>query len=98
MPSRRQSPAAARLNMALTGLRDFLTEPTCRQCEVLEICLKRLLDDASGFRSARLSSLLRSLRQAVPFSYVHRPLPCKRCLPAEIFATYLTPEEESSVI
>lgn len=94
MPSIRQNPSPARLVTAFSALGDFLTEPACCHCEVLEICLKRLREDASDHKSSYPTTLLKSLHQVVPFTYVHRRLPCLRCVPAEILATYLTPGEE----
>jgi len=85
---------AARLATALNALCDFLFEPSCRQCEVLQVCFTHLQEDASEHPSCFPGSLLRSLRRVTPFAYVHRRSPCRRCVPAEILAAYLTPGEE----
>ena len=85
---------ATRLATALGALCDFLSEPSCRQCEVLQGCLRHLQEDASERPSVYSINLLRSLRGVVPFAYVHHRFPCRRCLPAEILAVYLTPGEE----
>ena len=92
--SEAQRPPVARLATTLTALCDFLSEPSCRQCEVLQICFKHLQEDASERPSFFPSGLLRSLRRAVPFAYVRRYSHCRRCVPAEILAAYLTPGEE----
>ncbi len=89
-----QSQPATRLANALSALGDFLFEPSCRQCEVLQVCFKHLQEDASEHPSFFSGDLLRSLRRATPFAYVHRRSPCRRCIPAEILAAYLTPGEE----
>jgi len=94
MPSTRQSSPPARLAAAFSALCDLLAEPDCHHCEVLEICLKHLREDASDHKFSHPSTLLQSLHQVVPFAYVHRRLPCLRCVPAEILAAYLTPGEE----
>jgi hypothetical protein len=85
---------ATRLATTLGALCDFLGEPSCRQCEVLQGCLRHLQEDASERPSVYSMSLRRSLRGVVPFAYVHHRFPCRRCLPAEILAVYLTPGEE----
>jgi len=87
-------PLAARLATTLSALCDFLSEPSCRQCEVLEICFKHLQTDASEHRPSYPRSLLRSLRRVPPFSVTHRRCDGRRCVPAELLATYLTPGEE----
>lgn len=55
-----QPQPATRLVAALGALGDFLGEPACRQCEVLQICFKRLQEDVSECSSSFPSSLLRS--------------------------------------
>ncbi|MBI3799943.1 MAG: hypothetical protein HY268_23585 [Deltaproteobacteria bacterium] len=89
-----QHEPVTRLATALGALCDFLSEPSCRQCEVLQGCLRHLQEDASERPSVYSISLRRSLRGVVPFAYVHHRFPCRRCLPAEILAVYLTPGEE----
>ncbi len=94
MPSKRQNSSLISLVAASSALQDFLAEPACCHCEVLEICFKHLLEDLSDCKSSRRSTLLHSLRQVVPFTYVHRRLSCRRCVPAEILSAYLTPGED----
>ncbi len=84
----------ARLATALSALCDFLCEPSCRQCEVFQICLRHLQEDALERPSVFPGGLLRSLRRVAPFPYIRRRFPCRRCVPAEILAAYLTPGEE----
>lgn len=81
-----------RMVAAMDALCDFLTEPNCRQCEVLGICLRRLTEDASQ-QSPASRAVLRALRRASAFACARRRFGCRRCLPAEIFAAYLTPGE-----
>ena len=85
---------SAHLATALDALSDFLAEPNCRQCEVLQICYQHLQEDVAEHPSVYPVSLLRSLRGVLPFAYVRRYSPCRRCIPAEILATYLTPGED----
>jgi len=89
-----QPQPATRLASALSALGDFLFEPSCRQCEVLQVCFTHLQEDAAERPSFFPGSLLRSLRRVTPFAYVRRRSPCRRCIPAEILAAYLTPGEE----
>jgi hypothetical protein len=84
----------ARLATALTALCDFLSEPSCRQCEVLQVCFKHLQEDVAERPSFFPNGLLRSLRRVEPFAYVRRHSHCRRCVPAEILAAYLTPGED----
>jgi hypothetical protein len=85
---------AMRLANALGALCDFLSEPSCRQCEVLQGCLRHLQEDASERPSVQSIGPVRALRGGAPFAYVHHRFPCRRCPPAEILAMYLTPGEE----
>jgi hypothetical protein len=85
---------ATRLATALGALCDFLCEPSCRQCEVLQVCLRHLQEDVAEHPSLFPRSLLRCLRRVTPFAYVRRHSPCPRCISAEILAAYLTPGEE----
>lgn len=89
-----QHQPAARLVSTLSALRKFLFEPDCRQCEVLQICLRHLQEDALERPSLFPSSLLHALRRVSSFAYVRRRSPCRRCMPAEILTAYLTPGEE----
>lgn len=91
MPPTASSQPVERVVATLDALCDFLTEPSCRQCEVLAICLRHLEEDASQ-HNATPSDMLRALRRMGTFSYVRR-FDCRRCIPAEILATYLTPGE-----
>ena len=81
---------ACKLTLTLHALCEFLTDPRCQSCQVLEICLKRMRDDSSDQRSELPRELLRSLRHVVPFAASHRRCAGQRCLPAEILMTYLT--------
>lgn len=81
-----------RMIATIDALCDFFTKPSCRQCEVLAICLKRLEDDASQ-QSTPSRTVLRALRRANSFSFARRRFDCRRCIPAEILAAYLTPGE-----
>lgn len=81
----------SRLAETSHSLCEFLDDPQCRSCEVLEICLKRLRDDASNRRSMMPRESLRKLRQVVPFAASHRRCEGQRCLPAEMLLIYLTP-------
>jgi hypothetical protein len=85
---------SARLAIALSALCDFLCEPSCRQCEVFQICLRHLQEDVAERPPLFPNRLLRSLRRVMPFAYVRRCFPCRRCIPAEILAAYFTPGEE----
>ena len=87
---------ANQLTATLYGLYEFLDDPRCRSCEVLEICLKRLREDASNRRSTMPKKMLRQLRQVVPFTASHRRCEGQRCLPAEMLMAYLTPSYESA--
>ncbi len=93
MPSAIQPQSTDRVVATLDALCDFLAEPSCRQCEVLAICLKHLEEDATQHPTAP-SDILRALRRVGVFSYVRRRFDCHRCVPAEILAAYLTPGEE----
>jgi hypothetical protein len=89
-----QQQSATRLVSALSALRRFLFEAECRQCEVLQICLRHLQEDAAERPSLYPRSLLHALRRVSSFTYVRRRSPCRRCVPSEILAAYLTPGEE----
>jgi hypothetical protein len=86
--------SAARLVSTLRALRQFLFESECRQCEVLQICLRHLQEDAAERPSLYPRRLLHALWRVSSFAYVRRRSPCLRCMPAEILAAYLTPGEE----
>lgn len=96
MLSGRGAPAS-RLTMTLNALCDFLDDPRCRGCEVLEICLKHLRDDASTWRSEVPKNILRKLRHTVPFAASHRRCESRRCLPSEMLMAYLTRIRESEL-
>lgn len=91
--SRVQRSSTARLTTGLSTLSEFLAEPTCRQCGVLEICFAHLLEDAAAHHSSYAKRLSRALHGVVPFAS-NRRSGCCRCVPAEILAAYLTPGEE----
>lgn len=91
-----QPPQTNRLATTFNALYAFLDDPNCRSCEVLELCLKHLQDDTSAHRSSYPKSLLRILRRIVPFSAAHRRCEGRRCVPAEILMSYLTPGEKSA--
>jgi hypothetical protein len=83
-----------RVTTAFTAFSEFLSQPCCRRCEVLEICVKRLRDDVMQHRAACPKDLLHALRRTVPFPASHASAGCGRCLPAEILMTYLTPGKD----
>jgi hypothetical protein len=87
-----QPQSVERVIATLDALCDFLAEPSCRRCEVLAICLRRLEEDASQ-QSIPSREVLRALRRANSFSFARRRFDCRRCVPAEILAAYLTPGE-----
>jgi hypothetical protein len=89
-----KNPLEERVVTAFSALSEFLSQPRCGRCEVLEICLQRLRDDAEQRRAAYPRPLLRVLRRTVPFPASHASAGCRRCLPAEILLLYLTPGEE----
>lgn len=91
MPASEFQPPVQRLAASLDALCDFLTEPNCRQCEVLAVCLQHLQDDAAEYRPTLPARVLRSLRRVSAFPYVRRRFDCRRCVPAHILAAYLTP-------
>jgi hypothetical protein len=95
MASSTQRPSVARLTATLSAVCDFLTDPACRQCDVLAVCLRRLQEDVSELGSSSLRKLPGALRQVSPPIYVHSRFRCQRCGPAELLATYLTPGEEN---
>lgn len=86
---------ADRLAATLAEMCSFLTEASCGQCEVLAVCLRRLQADVSEQGAAARERLLRALRQAPALPALRYRFECRRCLPAEVLATYLTPEESS---
>ena|SRR5215468_9178543 len=94
MASTEQYPPVHRLTTTLDALSVFLDDPDCCSCEILEICLKHLQDDVRTCRFAYPKSLLRTLRRLVPFSAAHRHCESRRCAPAEILMSYLTPGEK----
>ncbi|MGE0827460.1 MAG: hypothetical protein AB7G75_32275 [Candidatus Binatia bacterium] len=81
-----------RLRTTFDALSNCLSRAGCQRCEILEICLKRLQEDVLDSKGVYPKSLLQTLRQAVPFVTTHRRENCRRCLPAEILMTYLTPQ------
>jgi len=83
-----------RVAITFAAFSEFLSQPCCGRCEVLEICLKRLQDDAMQHRALYPKALLHALRRTVPFPASHAHAGCGRCLPAEILMLYLTPGEE----
>lgn len=87
---------ASRLTATVYDLCEFLDDPRCRSCEVLEICLKRLRDDVLNQRSTMPKEVCRKLRQVVPFAASHRRCDGQRCLPAEMLMVYLTYSHESA--
>jgi len=87
---------ANRLAMTLNALCDFLDDPHCRGCEVLELCFKRLQTDASARRSEMPRDVLQKLRQTVPFTASPRRCNGQRCLPAEMLMVYLTRTSEAA--
>jgi len=92
---RRRTPAFSNV-FFLSGSGMLLALPLCskNKCEVLQICLRHLQEDASERPSLFPRSLLHALRRVSSFAYVRRRSPCRRCMPAEILAAYLTPGEE----
>ena len=82
-----------RIATAFAAFSEFLSQSCCGRCEVLEICLKRLQDDATRHRASSSKTLLHALRRTVPFPASHAPAGCGRCLPAEMLMLYLTPGE-----
>ena len=86
-------PVEERVTTAFAAFSEFLSQPCCGRCEVLEICLKRLRDDAMQHRASSPKALLHALRRTVPFPVSHAPAGCGRCRPAEILMLYLTPGE-----
>ena len=87
-------PTERRVTAAFAAFSEFLAQPSCGRCEVLEICLKRLQEEAVQHRASYPKALLHALRRTVPFPTSHVPAGCGRCLPAEILMSYLTPGEE----
>jgi hypothetical protein len=87
-------PVEERVTTAFSAFSEFLSQPRCGRCEVLEICLKRLQDDTARHRATYPKTLLRALRRTVPFPASHASAGCGRCLPAEILTLYLTPGEQ----
>jgi hypothetical protein len=83
-----------RVTAAFAAFSEFLAQPCCGRCEVLEICLKRLQEETVQHRASYPKALLYALRRTVPFPASHAPMGCGRCLPAEILMLYLTPGEE----
>jgi hypothetical protein len=79
-----------RMIATIDALCDFLTEPSCRRCQVLAVCLRRVEEDASQ-QPIPSHTVLRALRRANAFSLARRRFDCRRCTPAEILAVYLTP-------
>jgi hypothetical protein len=90
-----QRPPAARLTATLSAMCDFLEDPHCRRCDILAVCLNRLHEDVSELDAASLKRLPQILRQGSLSTSIRRHFHCQRCAPAEILATYLTPEEKN---
>jgi hypothetical protein len=87
---------AYRLTSTLDLLSGVATGSQCRHCEILETCLRHLQEDASVQMPSVRRSLFSLLRHLAPTSYrIRRRFHCQRCLPAEIFAAYLTLADES---
>jgi hypothetical protein len=82
-----------RLATTLAEMCGFLTEASCGRCEVLAVCLRRLQEDVSEQGAAARERLLRALRQAPALPALRYRFECRRCLPAEVLAMYLTPDE-----
>lgn len=95
MASSTQRPSVFRLTATLSAMCDFLADPDCRQCDVFAVCLKRLQEDVSELGHSALKKLPCALQRVSPPTYVHSRFRCQRCGPAELLATYLTPEEEN---
>ena len=85
---------ASKQTLTLHALCEFLDDPQCRSCQILEICLKRVQDDTPSHRSAIPRDLIRKLRRIVPFAASHRRCEGQRCFPAEMLMKYLTPCHE----
>jgi hypothetical protein len=83
-----------RVTAAFTAFSEFLSQPCCSRCEVLEICVNHLRDEVMQHRAAYPKDLLQALRRTVPFPASHVSAGCGRCLPAEILMRYLTPRED----
>jgi len=73
----------------------FLTEASCGRCEVLAVCLRRLQEDVSEQGNAARARLLAIVRETPSLPALRYHYECRRCLPAEMLATYLTPGEDS---
>jgi hypothetical protein len=87
--------SAGRLTSTLNLLSDIATGSRCRHCEILATCLRHLQEDASAQAPSVRRRLFSVLRHLAPTSYrIRRRFQCQRCLPAEIFAAYLTREEQ----
>lgn len=82
-----------RLEATLVEMCSFLTEASCSRCEVLAVCLRRLQEDVSEQGAAVRERLLQAVRQAPTPPALRYRFECRRCLPAEVLATYLTPNE-----
>ena len=87
-------PGEERVATAFAAFSEFLSQPCCGRCEVLEICLNRLQEEVTQHRPSYPKALLHALRRTVPFPTSHASAGCGRCLPAEILMLYLTPGEE----
>lgn len=81
-----------RLAATLEAMCGFLTESSCGRCDVLAVCLRHLQEDISEQAAAAREQLLRALRQAPTQPALRYRFECQRCLPAEVLATYLTPQ------
>lgn len=90
--------SASKLTLTVHALCEFLDDPRCRSCQVLEICLTRIWDDVRGQHAAMSKDLLRKLRHVVPFAASHRRCEAQRCFPAEMLMAYLTPRDNSPTV
>lgn len=80
-----------RLATTLEAMCGFLSESLCGRCEVLAVCLRRLQEDIAEQGAVAQEQLLRALRQAPAQPALRYRFDCRRCLPAEVLAAYLTP-------
>ena len=81
---------------AYVALSEFLDDPNCHKCSILEICLKRLHKDAERGARDCPPKTLQALRETVPFPRYYRRRGCRRCVPSEILCDYLTPAQYES--
>lgn len=84
-----------RLETTLADMCGFLTEASCGRCDVLAVCLQRLQEDIPQQEATVRERLLKILRELPSLPALRHRYECRRCLPAEMLAMYLTPGEES---